>query len=244
MLFNLSEIENFKISGSAGSEFPVTDYIFDTKNWFVQYLVADVKLENLVKRVLLSTSIINSISFEEKRVYAEPDEDLIKKSAETGNDLPVSWEREIELAQLFRWPLRQTNISELDPDEVRQLARRLALENNLNEKDADPALRSFEEIKGYEIYSENEGAGRVHDLIIDNKDFKIRYLHVEIGGYFGEGQRTLISPVWVDSIKWGQERIDIAIKQDTLTRSPVYDPEQEITPEFELQLFKYFGSRE
>lgn len=244
MIFNLSEIKDFSIKTGTGSEFPIVDFIFDTNNWFVQYLVADIKLQNLVKRILISTSVIKSVSFEDKRIDVEPNDDLIKKSAESEADLPVSWEREIELAQLFKWPFRRTNISEMEPEAVRKLARRLALENNLNEKDADPALRSFEEIKGYEIHSENEAIGRMQGLIIDSKDFKIRFLHIEIGGYFGEGQRTLIAPVWVDAFNWDKERIDIAIKKDVLTRSPAYDPEKRITPEFELQLFKYFGNRD
>jgi hypothetical protein len=110
-------------------------------------------------------------------------------------------------------------------------------------KPSDASLRSVRELIDYSVHSIENEVGKLDDLILDDRFWEIRYLAIDLRKWLPGGKKTLISPAYVKNITWDDEKIELSLKSDAIKKAPEYHPDKTITEDFELTVFKYFGSQ-
>jgi uncharacterized protein (TIGR02271 family) len=96
-----------------------------------------------------------------------------------------------------------------------------------------------ERFAGYEVYDRSgEKIGKVDDLFIDESD-QPEYIGVKMG-FLGMSS-TLIPWEAVSSTDDDARRVDVSVDKATAKEGPAFDDDREITPEFEQQVYSYYG---
>src|SRR3712207_6645246 len=92
---------------------------------------------------------------------------------------------------------------------------------------------------GYEVYDRSGSKiGKVDDLFVDEGD-NPEYVGVKMG-LLGTSS-TLIPWEAVSSTDDGGRTITVATDKETAKNGPAFDDDREITPEFEQQVYSYYG---
>ncbi len=92
---------------------------------------------------------------------------------------------------------------------------------------------------GYEVYDQSGSKiGKVDDLFVDEND-QPEYIGVKMG--FLGTRSTLIPWEAVSSTDDEGGTIAVATDKETAKNGPAFDDDREITPEFEQQVYSYYG---
>jgi uncharacterized protein (TIGR02271 family) len=92
---------------------------------------------------------------------------------------------------------------------------------------------------GYEVYDPSgEKIGKVDDLFVDESD-NPEYIGVKMG--FLGTKSTLIPWEAVRRTDDEGRRIEVSVDKETAKDGPTFDDDREITPEFEAQVYSYYG---
>ena len=91
---------------------------------------------------------------------------------------------------------------------------------------------------GYTIYDINdEKIGRVDDLLVDGND-QPEYIGVKMGFL---GTRSTLIPFEMARANDARQVIKVAADKETLKNGPSFNDDREITPEFENEVYSYYG---
>jgi PRC-barrel domain len=91
---------------------------------------------------------------------------------------------------------------------------------------------------GYTVYDQDyEKMGKVDDLFLDESDHP-EYLGVKMGFL---GTRTTLIPFQMARINDARQLIEVAADKQTLKNGPTFDDDREITPQFENEVYSYYG---
>jgi uncharacterized protein (TIGR02271 family) len=91
---------------------------------------------------------------------------------------------------------------------------------------------------GYTVYDRNdEKIGKVDDLFVDGND-QPEYIGVKMG--FLGAHSTLI-PFEMATVDDEGQTIVLSTDKDTVKNGPSFDDDREITPEFENEVYSYYG---
>jgi hypothetical protein len=91
---------------------------------------------------------------------------------------------------------------------------------------------------GYTVYDINdEKIGNVDDLFVDENDSP-EYIGVKMGFL---GTRTTLIPFHIARVNDARQIIEVAADKETLKNGPTFDDDREITPEFENEVYFYYG---
>jgi uncharacterized protein (TIGR02271 family) len=92
---------------------------------------------------------------------------------------------------------------------------------------------------GYEVYDQSgEKIGKVDDLFVDESD-QPEYIGVKMG-FLGTSS-TLIPWDVVSNVDDQGGRIELSADKETAKNGPAFDDDREITPDFEHQVYSYYG---
>src|SRR5215216_1398955 len=91
---------------------------------------------------------------------------------------------------------------------------------------------------GYTVYDQDyEKIGKVDDLFLDENDSP-EYIGVKMGLL---GTRSTLIPFEMARVNDARQVIEVAADKETLKNGPTYDDDREITPEFENEVYSYYG---
>jgi PRC-barrel domain len=91
---------------------------------------------------------------------------------------------------------------------------------------------------GYTVYDINdEKIGKVDDLFVDGND-RPEYIGVKMGFL---GTRSTLIPFEMARVNDARQVIKVAADKETLKNGPTFDDDREITPEFENEVYSYYG---
>ena len=91
---------------------------------------------------------------------------------------------------------------------------------------------------GYEVYDRNgEKIGKVDDLFVDESD-QPEYIGVKMGFL---GMSSTLIPWELVTPDESSGSLTVATDKDTAKNGPAFDDDREITPEFESQVYSYYG---
>jgi uncharacterized protein (TIGR02271 family) len=91
---------------------------------------------------------------------------------------------------------------------------------------------------GYEVYDQTgEKIGKVDDLFVDEND-NPEYIGVKMGLL---GTSSTLIPMDLVTVDESAGRLDVATGKETAKNGPAFDDDREITPEYENQIYSYYG---
>ncbi len=92
---------------------------------------------------------------------------------------------------------------------------------------------------GYEVYDQSGSKiGKIDDLFVDESD-QPEYIGVKMG-FLGTSS-TLIPMEMVSSVDDAGRNVTVATEKETAKNGPSFDDDSEITPEFENEVYSYYG---
>jgi uncharacterized protein (TIGR02271 family) len=91
---------------------------------------------------------------------------------------------------------------------------------------------------GYTVYDQDyEKIGKVDDLFVDDNDSP-EYLGVRMGFL---GTRSTLIPFQIARVNDERQVIEVAAEKETVKNGPTFDDDREITPDFENEVYSYYG---
>lgn len=223
MLIAVKVVRGSAVVGTDGKVGTVRDLLFDQRSWAVRYLEVHTGGWLTGRRVLLSPSIVTPRNWPNRELHVPLGRQQIEQSPPVEHDLPVSRQKEIELAQYFAWGEYWATVAE-GPVEV----------------GGDPNLRSAHELKNYRIHASDGHIGHVDDLIVDDHAWQMRYLIVDTRDWL-PGKHVLIVPAWVESFDWAAKEVRVDVSRALVEGSPEFEPAAFVNREYEEVFYDYYG---
>ena len=91
---------------------------------------------------------------------------------------------------------------------------------------------------GYEVYDQSyEKIGKVDDLFVDEND-QPEYIGVKMGLL---GMSSTLIPMDLVRVNDQRQLVEVAADKDYVKDGPTFDDDREITPEYENEVYSYYG---
>ena len=100
----------------------------------------------------------------------------------------------------------------------------------------------FSEIKNVELFATDQSIGKVVDLLIEDKNWKVRYLVVDIlDNASATSNRVLISPAAISKVALEDRSIICSLDSQRVKASPTLDAAKSVSRKHELALVEHYG---
>lgn len=240
---SLNSLIGFSIHASDGEIGKVKEFYFDDDTWIIRYVIVDTGNWLSGRVVLISTDALNAPDWENRTFPVALTKEQVKNSPDINTELPVSRQEEHKLYAYYPWVAYWGGgyygggsgpLSMWGGGTPITTAEEVKLE-----KDEDKHLRSTDKVKGYTIKANDGHIGDVEDFIIEDVIWKIDFLLVDTGHWF-PGKKVLIALDIINEIDWtiGAVRINSSVAQ--VKESPAYDPSQELTEIYTLNMHDHY----
>lgn len=242
MLRSAKSLRDYHIRATDGNIGRVKDFLFDSGQWVVRYVVVDTSEWLPGRKVLLTPEVLESPSTEGQILPVDLTRDQVSASPDIDTDKPVSRQNEIDLFEYYGWsPYWGGGRGGFTAPVVRGV--------EAEKKDVvgisppgDPNLRSMREVTGYAIAAVDGHIGHVEDFIVDDENWMIRYVVIDTKNWL-PGRKVIISPDWVTRIDWRDRSLSVEHSKDEIRGSPPYAPNQPVNRQYEARLYDYYGRR-
>jgi hypothetical protein len=243
MLRNVSEIVNYVLLAKDGEIGRCKDFLYDDQKWAIRYMVADTGKWLPGRKVLISTDSLGEPYWDTQRFQVDLTRRQIEESPPLDEHAPVSRQYEIIFVDYYRtapyWAGAAAYGAQPSPSQLRAEQDKLAADFKEPEENH---LRSIKEVTGYHIQAIDGEIGHVDDFAADDKTWDLRYVLVNTRNWLAR-QRVLISPQWITSVDWAQEKLWVDLTVDKVENSPKYDIEEPINRDYECALHDYYCRR-
>jgi len=241
MLWNASRLAGYAIEATDGTIGSVDDIFFDDSNWKARWIVVDTGAWLPGRRVLLSPLWVKlaDVALEHLRVALTRDQ--VEHSPDIDTDKPISRRLEERLYEHYRqepyWYVPLGDAS--TPIPLREAAgSKPGMED---EVPGDPHLRSLDEVRSYAIHGSDGDIGHVHDFLLDDEDWSIRYMTVATRNWW-PGKKVLIAPAWISEISWPEREVKVNLTREAIKSSPEYDPMATVDRAYEERLHRHYDA--
>ena len=243
-LRRIHDLADLSIHATNGEIGRVQELYFDDRNWSVRYLVVKTGGWLLGREFLLAPSAVTEINETAGTMKVALTKGQIERSPPIDVIKPLSREYEIAYFQHFQWaPYWEPGPTTWEGTVPYPGTPPVNFDTVLPaDAPHNPHLRSSSEVIGYEIRANDGAIGHVEDLIIDDQDWIVRYVQVDTKNWL-PGKRTLLQIMRIDHISWTERSVAVMLQRHAIESAPAYDPSQLITPAYEIQLFKHYGTQ-
>ncbi|MFW5883582.1 MAG: hypothetical protein ACOCVG_04365, partial [Verrucomicrobiota bacterium] len=174
----------------------------------------------------------------------------IEESPPLQADAPISLQHEMHLARHFGWPAYwdaaaftggvgfyasptspQTHTNLKEQDEVPNIGQ---LER------AGSALRSCQELGGYDILAADGEIGHIKDAYICLNDWAVHYLFATTRDWL-PGKKVVIAADWITEISFTEQRVRLGHTRNEIKEAPHLDGGEPIDDDFEERLTEHFS---
>ncbi|HET8722202.1 MAG TPA: PRC-barrel domain-containing protein [Nitrospira sp.] len=222
----------------------VQEVYFDDRNWAVRYLVVKTGRWLLSREVLLAPAAVAEISDADGAIRVGLTKEQIRRAPPIEAAKPLSREYEEAYFRHFQWaPYWEPGPSEWASAVPFPETPPVPIDTTLPaDAPKNPHLRSSSEIAGYDIQASNGAVGHLEDLVVDDETWTVRYLEVDTRNWL-PGKKVLLQTVRIDHISWAERSVAVVLRKEAIESAPPYDPSKLITPGYEVQLFKHYGTQ-
>lgn len=250
MLRDAKSIEGWELHARDGRLGHVHDLFFDDQHWEVRYFVADTGGWLKGRRVLISTAATEAIEAQAKPAALNVDLtcEQVRNSPGLDTEQPVSSRDELMLLQYYNWPLFSGMAGYADgalgmavpppvlpPEELNAAVQQRVAHSAA----AEHHLRSVRQVTGCVLEAADGALGHVHDFIVDDANWEIRYLVIDTRNWW-PGKKVLIAPAWIERLGWKREKVFTDLRRETIKAGPAYDSLQPITAEYADRLHDHY----
>jgi hypothetical protein len=239
-LRKLSDLGGFTLRAQDADIGKIREVFFDDQAWVVRYFVVRTGGWLLGREVLVAPRSVTGVDPEAPGLEVDLTREQVEQSPPVDTEKPVSRHYEEEFYRYYGWEgywisgTLMPDASTLPPVPPRQTRAEGGPEH--------PHLRSSEELRGYHIRAADGEIGHVADFVLDDRDWRVRYLVVDTRNWL-PGKQVLIAPAWVRSVDWGRRLVAVEPARDVIEEAPAYHPSRLITPEYEVRLYAHYGKR-
>ncbi|OIJ15684.1 hypothetical protein BKP35_01440 [Anaerobacillus arseniciselenatis] len=103
-------------------------------------------------------------------------------------------------------------------------------------------LHNMKELSSYDILATDGSIGTVHDLLIDDKYWTVRYLVVDTMKWL-PGRKVLISPMSINDFDFVNGNVALSLTKEMIKNSPSIEADFPVSKKYEIEYNKYFGLR-
>jgi len=222
--------------GEIGS---ILEVYFDDEHWTVRYFVVRTGGWLRGRDVLIAPRLVIGVE-DDGHVRVDVTREQVQNSPPISAERPVSRHYEAEYYRYYGWnpywpiassfgvpvtPLPAPDRNE-DPPQTPE----------------HPHLHASDEVRGYRVHARDGEFGEVEDLVVDDRDWQIRYLVFDTRRWL-PGKKVLLAPTWIDDIDWVNRQIVVDLDSETIRSAPPYEPSRLITRDYEVQLYGHYGHR-
>ena len=251
MLRHESQINGYAIHASDGLIGTINDVLFDDATWFVRWFVIDTGTWLTGRKVLLPPSALESVNHTANQFVVKLSRQQVRDCPDIDTDLPVSRQHETNIYNYYGWAPYwgagsymgmvgyggYLDGSPITPSSAALVEREKSIDQAERSKN-DPTLRSIKEVTGYYVHANDGDVGRVEDFLMEDGDWSIHYLVVDVGKWW-HGNKVLVSPLAVQSIRWTDRQVNLGLNRKTVQDSVAYDPSATVDPIYEKHIHKY-----
>lgn len=246
MLWSVERLRGFQLRATDGDIGSVSDAFLDDVVWTVRYFVVKTGGWLSGRKVLLAPAVFARPDPHARLVPVSLTVDKIRNSPDVDTDKPVHRQHEAMINAYYGWPPYWStpvmlggalasgfagHSSGTDKSDLEWAERQI--------EEGDPHLRSAHQVRGYTVESGDDVLGEVDDVLIDDDGWTVRYLVVDTGGWL-TGRKVLLSPQWVQDIRWDDQLVRVNIGRDVIEGSPVYNPDAPVDRAYEEVLHNYY----
>ena len=219
----------------------VHDFFFDDHDWVVRYLVDDTGKWLPGRQLLISPFAIQQAVWSSQEIILKLTTHQVQESPTVETDEPITRQKEEEMARYFGWPVYwgATGITGTSVM-PRRLKKKAGPQKGPATGKGDPHLNSVRDVTGYHIEATDGSIGHVDDFIAEDDTWTIRYLVIDLHNWL-PGRKVLISPKWIEKLRWADSKASLHLNRQRIQDSPQYDPSLPVNREHEERLYDYYG---
>jgi hypothetical protein len=244
---SLKKLKKFSLEATDGEKGKVKNFLFDDDTWVIRYLEADLGNFFSEKRVLIPRQHLGKPLWDDKHFPVHLTVKEIENSPGLESDMPVSRQYETTLLAHYQvqpyWPEAMAGYvgreSLLGPDYPFKLPRR---EGEIDEESTH--LRSFSEVKGYYIKATDDLFGHIDDLIIDDADWQIVFAVIDTKNLTPWSKEVIVPIELLEEISFPDKEVRIHLPKEEIKNAPAYDPDREWTPDYEAEVYNFYGRKD
>jgi hypothetical protein len=248
MLRSVEELHNYVLEAEDGKIGRCKDFLFDDVHWTIRYMVADTGKWLPGRKVLISPLSLGDPNWAARQLPVKLTKKQIENAPPIDHDAPVSRLHEQKYFDYFRWPYYwvggdiwgPVHIPYVPPPPMPKEELQKIRQEQENIHPEDSHLRSVKEINGYHIQAEDGEIGHVKDFIIEDDVWTIRYMIVDTRNWL-PGRKVLVSPGWINSISWAENKVGVDLAVEAIRNGPAYDPSAPVNREYEVRLYDFYG---
>lgn len=217
------------------------DYLFDQDTWTIRYLEADFGTFFNDKRVLIPRFLLPDSYTSGTRFYIDLTKETIERCPKPEQHQPISkkYEEEIHSYYNIDWYWQQPYNVPADPIGSPLYPIRVP-PPAVDESTFDTRLRSFREVKGYNIVGSDGNLGHVEDMIVDDLNWKIVYVVIDTSNWLPWSKKILLDISWIDQISYQNKEAVIHLHSEVVGNAPAYDPSVPVEEQYENLLHGYY----
>jgi hypothetical protein len=211
MLHKASRIRGTSIRATDGDVGQVEEFYFDDERWTIRYLIVDTGSWLMHRRVLVPPMSIER-PWTIAGLLSTLTREQIQQSPEVESHPAMSRPDEARVLAHYGYPSYWEEAAEGDsaPSDRSRL------------KPGEEHLCGTKEITGYHLQASDGEIGHVDDILIDDGNWRIRYLVVDTSNWIG-GKSVVISPTALQGIDWTQSRMQVDLTREAIRQSPSFD---------------------
>lgn len=253
-LRQVTDLQHYAIGATDGDIGTVKDLYFDDESWTARYLVVDTGGWLAGRQVLIPPRAIQQIDSAGRRLITNLTKRQVEDSPGIETDRPVSRPFEMELYGYYgypyywtgpyRWGLTPLGYAapypvaappageSMRPAVVEELAAR-------EREQADPHLRSVEDVRGHGVQATDGELGHVEDVLVEEDSLAIRYLIVDPINWW-PGKHVLVSTEWIKAVSWSDRTVEVTVSKEAIRNAPEFDPARPLDREYETRYHQHF----
>ncbi|MFA6549691.1 MAG: PRC-barrel domain-containing protein [Candidatus Margulisiibacteriota bacterium] len=243
---SIHKMIGYGIRATDGDLGKLYEFYFDDETWTIRYMVVETGNWLSGRKVLISVVALGKPDVKSQTFSVNLTCDQVRNSPDIDTQRPVNRQHEVEIHKYYQWPIywQSSYGSAFGITEFPMIIP----EDPFNKKDSasgkenNPHLRSTKQVTGYHIHAKDGSIGHVEDFMVDDDNWKIRFLVVDIGKWL-PGRKVILSPKWVRKVEWADSSVYLDLTKESVKNSPVFDASQSVTPEYEDDLNDHYGRR-
>lgn len=244
MLRKLNDLIGDELYTEEGVFGHLENLLLDTSTWQVRYFVVDTRNHLERDRVLLPPARITQPD-PTRRAWSV---DIDRKKLEESPDLPdldeLERHHEEELHAFHGWrPYWPTGYMPRGAVGRRPVGPEAAQGPPIGTSEEDEAgeevLRRATDLRSFTARAKSTELGPVDDVIVDTRQWRVRYLIVD-GRGLHDPRQVLLSVGWLKRLDWAGHSLRTDIESPKIDESPRFDPDEPIDRRYEEQLFEHY----
>jgi uncharacterized protein YrrD len=245
-LRRLRDLKDYVLLARDGEIGRIEQVYFDDQQWDVRYFVVHTGGWLFGRDVLIAPHAVSGVDDENQRITLDLSREQVENAPPIDSARPVSRHYEIEYHRHYGWPpYWETSAFGVPTPPVVPPAEPMTkppIEPPPEPADAPDNLhlRDSGEVMGYRLQARDGEIGHVHDLVLDDQDWRVRYFVVDTGNWL-PGKKVLVAPLWIDRVSWVEGAIFVELGRELIRTAPAYDPDQIIGHDDEVRLYAHYG---